>query len=59
MSVLAIYAIGGVLTLVLAAVFYSYAVSTRRSVRCSSCGERVDMEHDRVRHCPSCGGPLP
>ena len=37
---------------------YVYATSTRRRTTCRSCGERVQMEHDRVQNCPSCGAPL-
>jgi len=38
---------------------YMYAMSTRKRATCGSCGEVVQMEHDRVRNCPSCGAPLP
>jgi Zn finger protein HypA/HybF involved in hydrogenase expression len=38
---------------------YLYAVSTRRRVTCRSCGEAIQMEHDTVQNCPSCGAPLP
>jgi hypothetical protein len=58
MMALVVYGIGGILFLAIAIATYSYAVSTRRRVSCGSCGELVRMEHDRVRHCPSCGAPL-
>ncbi|MCI1710815.1 MAG: hypothetical protein LKM32_02700 [Chiayiivirga sp.] len=38
---------------------YLLARSSRRRSTCASCGEVVRMEHDRVRHCPSCGALLP
>ncbi|HET7843882.1 MAG TPA: hypothetical protein VFL14_07010 [Xanthomonadales bacterium] len=44
--------------LVVAIVAYLYAMSTRRRATCRSCGERVQMEHDTVTNCPSCGAPL-
>jgi Zn finger protein HypA/HybF involved in hydrogenase expression len=44
--------------LVVAALTYHYAVSTRRRITCRACGERVQTEHDTIDHCPSCGAPL-
>lgn len=58
MAVFWTYAVLGVVGLLIAIVAYSYAVSTRRRVVCASCGEAVQMEHDRIRHCPSCGAEL-
>lgn len=58
MTALVVYGIGGILFLALAVATWAYAVSTRRRVSCGSCGELVRMEHDRVRHCPSCGALL-
>lgn len=58
MNVIAVYAVVGLLFLAACVAFYVYAVSTRRSTRCASCGELVRMEHDRISHCPSCGALL-
>lgn len=58
MAVLLIYGLGGLLVLGVAVATYAYAQSTRRRAQCSNCGEVVKMEHDRVRHCPSCGALL-
>lgn len=58
MNVVWFYTVGGVLFLLLAIATYAYAVSTRKRVLCPSCAEPVQMEHDRVRHCPSCGASL-
>lgn len=58
MIVLFVYGGAAILFLALCVITYMYAVSTRRQVVCSSCGETVKMEHDRVQHCPSCGAPL-
>lgn len=54
MATLSIYLV----VIALGVVAYLYARSTRHRAVCSSCGEVVRMEHDRVQFCPSCGAPL-
>jgi len=58
MAPFAFHAIIWSLVLIVAIGTYMYAMSTRRRATCRSCGERVQMEHDTVRNCPSCGAPL-
>lgn len=58
MTIFWFYAVVGTVGLVLAVLLYARALASRRRVVCASCGETVRMEHDRVRHCPSCGAQL-
>lgn len=58
MIALLIYGVGGVLFLLVAVLVYNHAVSTRKRVICPSCSEPVQMEHDRISCCPSCGASL-
>lgn len=58
MAPILVHVVFWTLALVVCVAAYMYAVSTRRRITCRSCGERVQMEHDTVASCPSCGAPL-
>jgi hypothetical protein len=47
--VLVAMAVGGV---------WYFAVLSRKSYECPSCGERLTVEYMEARHCNVCGAPL-
>ena len=42
----------------LALLFYTLAVSSRKSYECPQCGEKLRVEHMEASHCNMCGAPL-
>lgn len=58
MFVLIIY--GGVFLaiMLLALLFFTLSVQSRKRYTCPNCGERIHMEHMEASHCNTCGAPL-
>jgi len=38
--------------------FYVLAVASRKSYRCTRCGEQITVEYMQASHCNMCGAPL-
>lgn len=56
--VVLLYVGGFLLVALLALLFYTRAVASRRTYRCPHCGERVRVELMEAGHCNFCGTPL-
>ena len=56
--VLALYGAIGAILLVLAIVFYSRSVASRKRYCCPKCGEQISVELMSAGHCNVCGTPL-
>lgn len=58
MTVLIVYGGLALFLLLLAVIFYTLSVQSRRRYVCPACGERVHTEHLEASHCSTCGAPL-
>ena len=56
--VLAFYALIGLLLIILAVVFYTRSVASRKRYCCPQCGEQISVELMDAGHCNFCGAPL-
>lgn len=44
--------------ILLAVLFYFFAVKSRKTYKCSQCGEKVQVEYMDASRCGMCGAPL-
>lgn len=58
MAILLVYVGVFLAILLLAVLFYTLAVQSRKNYTCPACGERIQMEHLEASHCNMCGAPL-
>jgi ribosomal protein S27AE len=58
MIVILVYILGGIVALILGALLYFFAVSSRRTFKCPECGEIVTTEYLEAHRCGMCGTEL-
>lgn len=58
MVVVLVYGTIFIVIALLALLFYSLSVGSRRRYSCPECGERIETEHLDAKHCSMCGAPL-
>lgn len=57
--VLIMYILGGLLVLVLGAIFFARSLASRKYYCCPQCGERFRVELMKASRCNVCGAPIP